>query len=183
MPVQPTKDPFGADFYHLKTFPDHVLLDIARNGAAQRDYRLLAVEILQARKSPKIKHPDIQDLVRELEIELDGIVFEHPAPSGPGPLVASVTTETMFSEGPIDNGFTGFDGIETELDLKRRKAHPVEVKFEDYPPRLKAALGISDESFLGVPPDIPPTEPASVPSEPKKPRQPRKPKEPTIDAP
>jgi hypothetical protein len=95
-----TKDPFEDNARHLRGFPDHVLLDIARNDAAQKPYRLLAVEILQVRKSPLIKHPDIQFLVSELEIELDGIVFEHPAP-GPGPLTASVTTETMFADGPI----------------------------------------------------------------------------------
>jgi len=82
MPLS-TRDPFEDNSQHLRTFPDHVLLDIARNDAAQKPYRLLAVEILQVRKSPLIKHPDIQFLVSELEIELDGIVFEHPAPSGP----------------------------------------------------------------------------------------------------
>ena len=99
MPIQPTVDPFGKDFSHLRAFPDHVLLDIARNGSAQHDYRLLSVEILQGRKSPKIKHPDIQELVHELEIELDGIVFDNPAPSS-GALQASVTTKTM-QEGEV----------------------------------------------------------------------------------
>lgn len=96
-----TRDPFADNSAHLKTFPDHVLLDIARNDAAQKPYRLLAVEILQVRKSPLIKHPDIQFLVSELEIELDGIVFEHPAPGGPGPMTSGVTTKTMFSDGPV----------------------------------------------------------------------------------
>ena len=55
MPIDPL------DSVHFtKDFPDHVLLDIARNGAAQHDYRLFAVELLLARKSPKIKHPEIQ---------------------------------------------------------------------------------------------------------------------------
>jgi hypothetical protein len=100
MPLS-TRDPFEDNSQHLRTFPDHVLLDIARNDAAQKPYRLLAVEILQVRKSPLIKHPDIQFLVSELEIELDGIVFEHPAPSGPGPLTSSITTATMFADGPV----------------------------------------------------------------------------------
>lgn len=89
-------DPFDDKGIHLKGFPDSTLLDIARNGAAQRDYRLTAVEILKVRKSHRINHPDIQDLVRELEIELDGIVFENPAPSGA--LKASVTTKTMAED-------------------------------------------------------------------------------------
>jgi len=92
-----------------KNFPDAALLDIARNGSAQRDYRLLAVEILQARKSEKLKHPDIQELVQELEIELEGIVFEHPAP-GPGALKAGVTTRTLY--GTPEQQFTGFDGVD-----------------------------------------------------------------------
>lgn len=102
MPIQPTVDPFGKDFSHLRSFPDHVLLDIARNGSAQHDYRLLSVEILQSRKSPKIKHPDIQELVHELELELDGIVFENPPPSEA--LSASVTTKTLVKDiEAIDN--------------------------------------------------------------------------------
>ena len=111
------RDPFEDNQKHLRTFPDHVLLDIARNDAAQKPYRLLAVEILQVRKSSLIKHPDIQSLVSELEIELDGIVFEHPASNGPGPLTSSDTTATMFADGPIDNGFTGFDFPEEVVDV------------------------------------------------------------------
>lgn len=87
-------------FQQLGDFPDHVLVDIGRNDAAERRYRLFAVEVLAARKSPKLKHPELQGLVRELEIELEGIEFVHPAPSGGGPLVASITTETMFSDTP-----------------------------------------------------------------------------------
>ena len=126
MPLS-NRDPFSDNCSHLKTFPDHILLDIARNGSAQRDYRLFAVEILLARKSEKIKHPEIQDLVHELEIELDGIVFDHPAPSS-GPLVASITTETMFSDGPIDNGFTGFDDVEVDVDVPPTTPAPVPAK-------------------------------------------------------
>ena len=122
------RDPFESNNAEIKTFPDHVLLDIARNGAAQQPYRLLAVEILQVRKSPLIKHPDIHSLVSELEIELDGIVFEYPASKGPGPLTASVTTATMFSDGPIDNGFTGFDFPEEVVDVP--PSEPPEVPTE-----------------------------------------------------
>lgn len=82
-------------FQQLGDFPDHVLVDIGRNDAAEHRYRLFAVEVLAARKSPKLKHPELQGLVRELEIELEGIEFVHPAPSGGGPLVASITTESL----------------------------------------------------------------------------------------
>jgi hypothetical protein len=86
-------------FEQLQHLPDNILFDMARNESAAHNFRLFAVELLVVRKSPRIKHPDIRGLVEELEIELDGIEFEHPAP-GPGPMVASVTTATMWAEPP-----------------------------------------------------------------------------------
>lgn len=137
-----------------KNFPDSALLDIARNGSAQKEYRLLAVEILQARKSEKLKHPDIQHLVQDLEIELEGIVFEHPAP-GPGALKAGVTTRTLY--GTPEQQFTGFDFEATETSI--------------------ALSGVSiPETFISAPPpedivrkrvDVPPTEPKTVQTESK----------------
>jgi len=102
------RDPWADNAASLRTFPDHVLVDIARNDAAQHDYRKLAVEVLWNRKSPKIQHTDLQPFVHELEIELDGVIFDHPAPGNP--LIASVTTETMARDSEVANqGFTGFD--------------------------------------------------------------------------
>ncbi len=103
------KDPFFDYHAHLKVLPDHVLRDLARNDCAEWDYRKHAVEVLHVRKSPLVHHPDLHELRMELEAELDGLVFDHPdesavvepIPAGPGPLVASVTTATMFSDGPI----------------------------------------------------------------------------------
>ena len=104
-------DPFFDGNRHLLPLPDAPLRDLARNGAAPREYRKAAVEILFHRKSPYVKHQDLREFVAELEIELDGIVFEHPAPSGPGPLSASMTTKNIFAaELPI--GFTGFDSVQ-----------------------------------------------------------------------
>ena len=120
-------DPFDDKGIHLKGFPDSTLLDIARNGSAQRDYRLTAVEILKTRKSPRITHPDIQDLVRELEIELDGIVFENPAPSGA--LRASVTTRTMAEDVEfIDNGVPEPEVIPTDVPPTEPETIPTEPK-------------------------------------------------------
>ena len=96
----PANNPFFDHYAHLKTFPDHILRDLARNEAAPHDYRKFAVELLVNRKSPFAKHPDLFRFVTELEVELDGIVFEHPAPSSE-PMKASVTTTTMFSDGPV----------------------------------------------------------------------------------
>ena len=93
-------DPLSDNWQHLLLFPDHILFDLARNDCAPRDYRLAAVEILRTRKSPKIQHEELRWLVNELEIELDGIQFEHPAPEGPGPLTSGVTTKPMFADGP-----------------------------------------------------------------------------------
>lgn len=120
-------DPFDDKGIHLKGFPDSTLLDIARNGAAQRDYRLTAVEILKVRKSPRINHPDIQDLVRELEIELDGIVFENPAPSGA--LKASVTTKTMAEDiEVIDNSDSESEVVQSDVPPTEPKAAPAKPK-------------------------------------------------------
>ncbi len=100
MPLS-TRDPFDDNCAHLATFPDHILRDIATNECAQHDYRKHAVEVLLVRKSPLVQHPDLRIFVDELEVELDGIEFDHPAPEdAPGPLTASVTTETMFSDPP-----------------------------------------------------------------------------------
>lgn len=90
-------------FEQCGDFPDHVLVDIARNDAAERRYRLFAVEVLVARKSPKVQHPDLRHLVHELEIELEGIEFVHPAPTGGGPLAASITTESIGYSPEIQN--------------------------------------------------------------------------------
>ena len=87
----------------LKTFPDHVLRDLGRNDAAPHEYRKQAVEILIARKSPLAKLEDLRQFVHELNVELEDIQFEHPAPSGPGPMTAGVTTATMFGQDVIDN--------------------------------------------------------------------------------
>ena len=95
-----TQDPFDDHNSHLNPLPDNILLDLARNECAPHGYRLSAVEILRTRKSPKLMHEDIRWLVNELEIELSGIQFEHPAPSGPGPMTSSVTTKMMFADGP-----------------------------------------------------------------------------------
>lgn len=107
------KDPFFDFHAHLKLLPDHVLRDLARNDCAGWDYRKHAVEVLHVRKSPMVYHPDLKELHAELEAELDGLIFDHPdlsvtnAPNLPslqtvtGPLVASVTTATMFSDGPV----------------------------------------------------------------------------------
>lgn len=124
MPLS-NRDPFEDNSAHLKTFPDHILLDIARNDSAQHPYRLLAVEILRARKSSKIKHPDIQHLVAELEIELEGIEFEHPAPSGPGPLTAGVTTATMFGDGPVIDNSIPAPQLEPSIDVPPPEPSPI----------------------------------------------------------
>ena len=140
------RDPWADNAASLRTFPDHVLVDIARNDAAQHDYRKLATEVLWNRKSPRIQHPDLQPFVRELEIELDGIVFDHPAPGNP--LIASITTETMSREDvlpalqsevavsdpkaeeihaeipPAPQAFTGFDEVQLEEPIVSTETEP-----------------------------------------------------------
>ena len=92
----PKFDVFNDHNSHLKHFTPEILRDLARNDAADRDYRRAAVEILVTRKHPYAKHGDLREFVEELEVELDGIVFDHPAPSGLGPLTDGVTTQTLY---------------------------------------------------------------------------------------
>jgi hypothetical protein len=100
-------DPFEVNGKFLLPFPDTALRDLARNECAPHEHRKLAVEILHNRKSPYASHADLQEFVSELEAEMDGIVLDHPAPDitpvpapNPGPLQSSVTTKTLFADGP-----------------------------------------------------------------------------------
>ena len=113
------KDPFFDYHAHLKLLPDHVLRDIARNDCAEYDYRKQAVEVLVVRKSPLANHPELRELRDDLDVELEGVQFEYPAPEevppSSGPLTASVTTKTMF--GDISEPAT------CTIDLKKEPAH------------------------------------------------------------
>lgn len=105
-------DPWDDNREHLKSFPDHILLDIARNDAAELRYRLLAVELLQRMKSPRANHEDIRHLVRELDIEMEGVQteFEFPITNVPaGPLSCSVTTATLYGEEKVEIPENGQD--------------------------------------------------------------------------
>ena len=151
MPLS-TRDPFDDNCRHLATFPDHILRDLARNDCAGHDYRKHAVEILLVRKSPLVKHPDLLQFVQELEVELDGIEFDHPdTSSGPGPLTTSVTTQTMFADGSVT----------VDLDAMRKEG-------------LLADTVLSEEE-----PIVPTPTPDTVPP---KPHKPRKPKDTSADA-
>ena len=141
-------DPLFDNFAHLKTFPDHLLRDIARNDCADHDYRKHAVEILVTRKSPVVKHPDLQPFVHELNVELEGIQFEYPD-LGAGPLTSSVTTETMFS-----------DDIVTSI----QKTEP-SPNFPEAPP--------SDSVSIPQPNDPKQVEPEVPQAPPKKKRKPK----------
>jgi hypothetical protein len=126
-----TYDPFSnTDF--LRGLPDATLRDLGRNDAAKHEFRKLAVEILLARKSPLAKHEELRQFVRELNIELEGIEWDHPAPGNP--LVASVTTETMFGQ-PVDDNqpsFTGFDEVEI--------SEPIQISPEEGQRMLELSL-------------------------------------------
>ena len=93
-----TVDPFDDRGRHLKHLTDEILRDTARNECAPRDYRKLAVEILLVRKSPYVKHEDLRELVHELNIELDGLQFEYPAPPPSPTMTAGFTTKNLFGE-------------------------------------------------------------------------------------
>jgi hypothetical protein len=108
-------DPLDDHYAHLRHLTDSILRDVARNDCAPHDYRKFAVELLLVRKSPYAEHEDLREFVRELEAETGELQFEYPAPEpGPGPMVASVTTATMFSDGPLPT--------KEELDASRSES-------------------------------------------------------------
>lgn len=151
------RDPWADNAASLRTFPDHVLVDIARNDAAQHDYRKLATEVLWNRKSPRIQHLDLQPFVRELEIELDGVIFDHPAPGNP--LIASITTESLNANedvlpalqsevavpdpeaeeaaeiSPASQAFIGFDEVELVSDPVQTTIAKVKLTISNPPDR------------------------------------------------
>jgi hypothetical protein len=91
------KDIWDDRFEHLQHLPPFVLLNLARNESATRDYRRFAVELLVNKKSELVKHPDVAPFLLELKVELAGIEFEQPDHGG-GALIASITTETLQVE-------------------------------------------------------------------------------------
>jgi hypothetical protein len=93
-----------SQYPELQTYPDHVLRDIARNDAANYDFRMQAVELLVVRKSVFANHEDLLPLVEELRAEFDGVIFEYPPSEDkttPPVLSASVTTKTMSVESEV----------------------------------------------------------------------------------
>ena len=79
-------------------FTPEVLFAIARNESAAPKYRKFAVELLLESKHSFAKHPDLRDFVKEIEVEYEGIVVNHPAPDIiPMELPAIATASTSES--------------------------------------------------------------------------------------
>lgn len=97
----------------IKSFPSHILFDIARNDQAQYDARLIAIEELIDRDDHRALHPDLALLAREVFAKRESRVdlIEFPVPTitvhaePPSVFTASVTTDTLMqSEQMIDEG-------------------------------------------------------------------------------
>jgi hypothetical protein len=89
----------------IKNYPGHVLLDIARNGSASREWRKAAVEFLIDNKFPQVKHPELAAIVMEIQAEREArgeveAVVESAieAPISQGPFQCGVTTATMYQQ-------------------------------------------------------------------------------------
>ena len=145
------QDPWDDHNRHLQHLPDQVLFSVARNDCADRGYRRHAVEILVTRKSHYAKNPELADLVAELEIELDGIEFEHPVQRGPGPLVASVTTDTLQANDVVP---AQAEPVDTKPETKFREALQVATA-EFHTDQVPATLPDHSGSVLVVTPPIP----------------------------
>lgn len=93
--------------------PGNMLLDIARNESASREWRKAAVEILIDKKCPQANHPELYALVLDIKAErgakqeVEAVVesaLEEPHPeTGHGALRASVTTATLHRSEDLPN--------------------------------------------------------------------------------
>jgi len=59
---------------HLGHLPGQILLDIARNESAQREWRKAAVELMIDKGFSQAKHPELQSFVAEIAAERAGRV-------------------------------------------------------------------------------------------------------------
>lgn len=91
----------------LSDKPTAALMSIARNDSATREYRLASVRILNktGRLSEVLRYPELTWLLDQVRNEqaaedevVDIVTQATEQEFEPGPLRASVTTATMFSE-------------------------------------------------------------------------------------
>jgi hypothetical protein len=106
------------------------LLHLARNEAASVEYRYTAVEIMLKKGFQAVNHPDLVGLKAQISDKSEPVEVEHESEIAPvgeesGPLKASVTTETLFSDNNVQkmDDFTpaneAQDQTETPLTLTK----------------------------------------------------------------
>lgn len=110
---------------HIGHLPAQILLDLARNEAATRDWRKAAVELLIDKGFPQANHPDLAGLVmeinaeraakREVEAVVESAIEDEVRPfavddeeitsdaAQTGPFRASVTADTIGRDDVVEN--------------------------------------------------------------------------------
>lgn len=92
---------------HLGNLPPQILLDLARNEAATREWRKAAVQLLLDHNFPQAAHPDLATLVMEINNEHtakhDVQAVVESAIEEELPFAASVTTRSLVHDDIIDN--------------------------------------------------------------------------------
>ncbi len=104
------KKMFNQRWDHMKYLPAQILLDLARNEAASREWRKAALQLLIENHYPQANHPDLGVLRLEIEMEhtakddvravvesaIEGEIPEHT-------LSASVTTASLQQDDVVNN--------------------------------------------------------------------------------
>lgn len=92
---------------HLGNLPPQILLDLARNEAATREWRKAAVQLLLDHNFSQAAHPDLATLVMEINNEHtakhDVQAVVESAIEEELPFAASVTTRSLVHDDIIDN--------------------------------------------------------------------------------
>lgn len=89
--------------------PAQILLDLARNEAANRDWRKAAVQFLLDGKHPQAGHPELAGFVAEIQQEktasndVQAVVEAAIEDEFPGAPSASVTTSSLWQDAVIEN--------------------------------------------------------------------------------
>lgn len=106
------KKMFDQRWDHMKYLPPQILLDLARNEAASREWRKAATQLLIDHHYPQANHPDLGLLRLEIEQEYHAkndvravveSAIESEIPDHTPELSASVTTASLQQDDVVEN--------------------------------------------------------------------------------
>lgn len=90
---------------HLGHLPGQILLDVARNEAAPREWRKAAVQIMLDKNCHQASHPDLAFLVIEIQAEAEAKAevesVVESAIEGPLQVDTAVPTQVLPAEKPL----------------------------------------------------------------------------------